>query len=83
MEIDEIIALAKKNTKTPAKFSKIPNGVYIVFWDSGGHSLAAIGRDAVGNCWLAPTNWIDVPSFDHWDEVTRVERIDVDTEDID
>lgn len=36
----------------------IDYGLYRVFWRSGGSSQAAIGGDASGNLWIAPTNWL-------------------------
>lgn len=35
------------------------NGLYEVFWESGGSSLASIGRYPSGDIWIAPTNWIN------------------------
>ena len=32
-------------------------GLYQIYWESGGSSLAAIGMDREGNRWMAPTNW--------------------------
>lgn len=39
-------------------FSKLPLGVYRIYWKSGGSSLAAIGNDEQGHRWLAPCNWL-------------------------
>lgn len=33
-------------------------GLYRVFWTIGGSSLAAVGVDADGGRWIAPTNWV-------------------------
>lgn len=45
-------------------------GLYKIFWKSGGFSLAAVGYDSAGNRWFAPTNWLEVPSFD-WRSVEK------------
>lgn len=57
-------------------------GVYFVHWSTGGPgSLAAVGRDANGEPWIAPTNWVRVhqpgaPSnADVWAQVGAVELI--------
>lgn len=55
---------------------KLTNGVYRVFWKSGGCSVAAIGRNVAGGAWLAPANWVSVDSTGrHWRLVDRVELI--------
>lgn len=36
---------------------KLPLGVYRVFWNDGGSSVAAIGQLHDGTRWLAPANW--------------------------
>ena len=55
-----------KEVVAPAK-----NGIYRVFWKSGGSSLAAVGRDESGTPWMAPTNWIgDLPCSDFSDVKT-------------
>lgn len=55
---------------------KLPNGLYRVFWKSGGGSEAAVGMTSDGSRWLAPTNWT-APTLDqkYWQRVERVERI--------
>lgn len=37
----------------------VDQGLYRVYWKSGGSSLAAIGITSSGGRWIAPTNWID------------------------
>lgn len=56
------------------KVAKLKLGLYILFWKSGGLSLAAVGFDWTGKRWYAPTNWINVPSFD-WDDIESVKLI--------
>lgn len=56
------------------KVSKLGHGLYVIFWKSGGLSVAAVGSDRYGNRWFAPTNWISVPTFD-WSLVKSVEMI--------
>jgi hypothetical protein len=50
-------------------------GLYILYWQSGGSSLAAVGQNHYGDTWYTPTNWVGVPSY-NWRDVARVERID-------
>lgn len=52
------------------------NGLYRVYWKSGGTSLAAIGVTDDGGRWLAPINWLK-PSvvFTEWDRIDKLERV--------
>lgn len=34
-------------------------GIYLIYWQTGGHSIAAVGVMADGCNWIAPTNWIE------------------------
>lgn len=52
----------------------IAHGLYIIHWREGGTSLAAVGFDADGKKWFAPTNWLTVPSYD-WARVLRLEAV--------
>jgi len=63
---------------TRAEARKLPNGVYRVWWKyGGGQSVAAIGRDSMGDVWIAPANWIKINMFGlHWRKVERVELIE-------
>lgn len=56
---------------------KLPNGIYLLRWIDDllvgdyAYTLAAVGRDAAGNVWYAPTNWIaGLPCFD-WSRVAE------------
>lgn len=49
-------------------------GVYRLFWQSGDSSVAAVGHDAKGLYWFAPSNWISGPSY-YWEFVARLELI--------
>jgi hypothetical protein len=60
---------------SPAEVQELPVGVYRLIWESGGHSLAAVGVNSVGKHWYAPANWVTVPSFD-WSIVHRAELIE-------
>ena len=64
---------------TKYEVSKLPHGVYEVFWKSGGSSLAAVGSLHNGDRWLAPCNWTHgyTITFDssHWKQVERVKLI--------
>jgi hypothetical protein len=46
-------------------------GVYVLHWKHGSSihaSVAAVGLDAQGRHWYAPTNWVTVPWYD-WGRV--------------
>ena len=43
------------------KVDKLELGLYIIYWKSGGASLAAVGCLSDGTHWIAPSNWITVP----------------------
>ncbi len=53
----------------------LEHGLYKIWWKSGGHSLAAVGSLSNGKRWMAPTNWITVPSTTHWPIVKKVKLI--------
>lgn len=36
---------------------KLPRGLYTLYWNSGGSSLAAVGQLYSGERWFAPINW--------------------------
>jgi len=55
---------------SPAEVRDLPDGLYAIHWRDGGVSLAAVGRNGAGEAWMAPTNWICVPSYD-WSQVER------------
>lgn len=61
-----------------AEVKKLKLGLYHIFWNSRGSSLAAVGMTEDGNRWLAPINWVN-PSEDPevWGDVLRAEMIDV------
>lgn len=65
-------------TKDLHDWARLEHGVYRIRWkdDDGGTSVAAVGSDASGRRWFAPTNWITVPSFD-WSKVHSVRLIEV------
>jgi hypothetical protein len=39
-------------------WQNLRNGLYRMYWKSGGSSLVAIGRTSEGSVWFAPTNWV-------------------------
>jgi len=55
---------------THADIRVLDLGLYVVYWKSGGSSLAAVGMDEKGDRWLAPCNWVNVPTYD-WSDVDR------------
>jgi hypothetical protein len=64
---------------------KLPIGIYRVYWQSGGSSLASVGMDYTGKRWIAPTNWtakeVKGPaaliSVHGWGAIERVEWIHI------
>jgi hypothetical protein len=38
-------------------YRNLRNGLYYIYWKSGGSSLASIGMLRDGGRWIAPTNW--------------------------
>lgn len=60
---------------TVEEANSLPVGVYRLYWDGGGSSVASVGCDARGKRWYAPANWVTVPWFD-WSKVASVEMIE-------
>jgi hypothetical protein len=69
---------------TTEKFDpqKLDFGVYRIYWNTGGYSLASVGQTANGTIWFAPCNWTcdnnkepNVASID-WCRVHKVELIE-------
>lgn len=54
-------------------------GIYLIYWDDNGHSVAAVGVMPNGDNWIAPTNWgypdCGPRTIDSWDRVDRLELI--------
>jgi hypothetical protein len=48
-------------------------GLYVVYWRSGGRSLAAVGIGPDGTRWLAPTNWVAPTTSPDWSDVERAD----------
>lgn len=61
---------------TEIDLKDIEHGLYLLLWAGGGTSLAAVGSNAKGERWFAPTNWVSGPSYD-WSKVAAVELIPV------
>lgn len=58
--------------------AEIPGpGLYRIWWDEGGSSLAAVGVTSDGKRWLAPINWVAPQSPADWSRVLRADRIEV------
>ncbi len=57
----------------------LPLGLYRVWWETGGSSLASIGQGPDGTRWIAPTNWVAPALTLDWDEVLHLEPINVPT----
>lgn len=76
---EEIKLAAEGATSTPEEILQPKDfsgpGVYRVYWDEGGSSVAAIGVKHDGGLWLAPSNWL-APDLDpDWSRVERVRAI--------
>lgn len=52
----------------------VKQGLYRIWWRSGGDSLAAVGIASNGDRWIAATNWVEHTST-NWSEVIRIEAI--------
>lgn len=63
---------------TKKKMLELNLGLYKLYWNSGGFSLAAVGMLHDGTKWFAPTNWTAelyfVTSTD-WRKVKKAELI--------
>lgn len=59
---------------TRAQVELLRDGVYVLYWVSGGLSVAAVGSNEAGDKWFTPTNWITVPSYD-WSTVDSADLI--------
>lgn len=63
------------------KHPQILDGLYRVFWTSGGVSLCAIGYNSDGSNWIAATNWIapanitDLEASGQWNDFDRLEKV--------
>jgi hypothetical protein len=56
--------------------TRLPPGLYRIYWTSGGSSLAAVGCAPVGRNWIAPINWTrSWPADRYWSEIERIEPI--------
>lgn len=62
------------NQKFGANYELLKHGLYRLYWNDGGVSLASVGSDFYGNRWYAPTNWISGASLD-WTRVKRAEPV--------
>jgi len=59
---------------------ELGHGLYRIYWDSGGSSLASVGSKSNGDRWLCPTNWTSeegrgTDSSTSWDAVKKVTLI--------
>jgi hypothetical protein len=53
-------------------------GLYRVYWDEGGYSLAAVGVLSNGDRWLAPINWVHpTENQDYWRQVTALVPVEL------
>lgn len=52
----------------------LSNGVYRIYWTTGGKSVASIGRNRSGKLWICPANWISGPVYLE-DVFNRIETV--------
>lgn len=65
---------------TKDEVQKLRHGLYKITWRNNEYimeSLAAIGSYPNGDRWMAPTNWVHVPtaSMAYWDRVEKIQLI--------
>lgn len=56
------------------KVKGLQHGLYEIYWTSGGSSLAAVGYDRAGWCWMAPVNWTSGVTTD-WYQVKAIKLL--------
>jgi hypothetical protein len=56
---DTVVKYEDFTCSTREEILGCPHGIYKIFWESGGFSLAAIGSLPDGTRWMSPTNWTD------------------------
>ncbi len=44
----------------------LAHGIYEIYWNEGGSSLASVGYLSNGDNWFAPCNWIDDYKCKDW-----------------
>lgn len=49
---------------TVIEAQQVKHGLYAISWVGGGMSFGAVGSNWQGLRWFAPTNWVNVPSYD-------------------
>ena len=60
-----------------SEVKKLRSGLYEIFWDSGGSSLASVGVTRSGWFWMAPINWVTADNEGcSWGQVSHVMRLD-------
>lgn len=57
LELLETVKRTTPNVYSGEEMLKCPFGLYEIFWESGGSSLASVGNMSNGDRWIAPTNW--------------------------
>lgn len=69
---------------TDDKAHALPCGLYVIEWvnDPGSVSVAAVGHDAAGRPWYAPTDWTSVPWTD-WSLVASARLLTTQAEQLD
>ncbi len=79
--IDRYCAALTKNVSGGEAFKNLKHGLYKIFWESGGCSLACVGSTYDGTRWLTCANWTTrdnykpAPASCDWSGIERVELI--------
>lgn len=63
-----------------SRLSRMNNGLYFIYWKSGGGSIAAVGRTSSGGVWVAPVNWLKplLPDSENYAQHIRgIERMEL------
>lgn len=56
------------------KVKGLQHGLYEIYWTSGGSSLAAVGYDVAGWCWMSPVNWTSGVTTE-WKQVKAIKLL--------
>lgn len=56
------------------KVKGMKHGIYEIYWNNGGSSIASVGFDQQGYNWYAPCNWVS-GSTNEWRSVKAVKLL--------
>jgi hypothetical protein len=70
-----------KELTTVKEIINCPLGLYRIYWQSGGSSLAAVGNLHCGTRWIAPVNWTckkgSNPTSNITDIISEIEKMEL------